>query len=65
MILQKARCEKLDGLFISKDILPEMLAKREPQLATLRESKRAGKVAYFLLDRLVVRDRTSTQSKQA
>lgn len=56
-ILRKARRVKPEGLFISEDVAPETLAKREPQLAKLKEAKRAGKVAYFILDRLVIRDK--------
>ena len=58
-ILRKARQEKPDGLFISEDLSPETLAKCVPQVATLKEAKKAGKVACFVLDRLVIRDISS------
>ena len=59
-ILRKARRVKPKGLFISEDLSPETLAKREPYVAALKEAKKAGKVAYFVLDRLVIRDRSNT-----
>ena len=59
-ILRKARREKPDGLFISEDLSPETLPKREPQVEVLKEVKIAGTVAEFVLDCLVVRDRPSS-----
>ena len=59
-ILRKARREKPDGLFISEDLSPETLTKRLPYVAALKEAKKAGKVAYFVLDHLVIRDKSST-----
>ena len=61
-ILRKVRRVKPPGLFVSEDLAPETLAKREPQLAKLKEAKRAGKVAYFVLDRLVIKDRRPSQN---
>ena len=55
-ILRKARREKPDGLFISEDLSPETLAKRVSYVAALKEAKKAGKVVYFVLDRLVIKD---------
>ena len=61
-ILRKVRRVKPPGLFVSEDLAPETLAKREPQLAKLKEDKRAGKVAYFVFDRLVIKDRRPSQN---
>ena len=58
-ILRKARREKPFCLFISEDLSPETLAKRVPHVAALKEAKKAVKVAYFVLDRLVIRHRSS------
>ena len=61
-ILRKVRRVKPPGLFVSEDLAPETLAKREPQIAKLKKAKRVGKVAYFVLDRLAIKDRRPSQN---
>lgn len=56
-VLRKARIDKPKGLYICEDLALATLEKRTAQLDKLKEAKRAGKTAYFILDRLVVRDR--------
>ena len=42
---------------VNKDLANETLEKRKEQLDKFKEAKRAGKTAYFMLDRLVIKDR--------
>ena len=56
-VLKKARKSKPSGLFISEDLALATLQRRVGQVGKLREAKQAGKIAYFVLDRLVIRDK--------
>ncbi|XP_044168301.1 uncharacterized protein LOC122952486 [Acropora millepora] len=56
-VLKKARKSKPSGLFISEDLALATLQRRAAQVGKLREAKQAGKIAYFVLDRLVIRDK--------
>lgn len=58
-VLKKARKDKPVGLFISEDLALATLKKREPQIPKLKAAKEAGKIAYFVLDKLVIRDKPS------
>ena len=51
------REEKPEGLFICEDLSQATLEKRKPQLEKLKAAKQAGKSAYFILDRLIIRDK--------
>ena len=61
-VVRKARKEKLEGLFICEDLSQATLEKRKPQLEKLKAAKQAGKSAYFILDRLIIRDKPSCSS---
>ena len=63
-VLRKARKEKPQGLFISDDLAAATLEKRATQLDKLREAKRAGKTAYFVLDRLIIHSKPSDSAQQ-
>ena len=57
-ILRAARKVKPPGMFLSEDLANETTEKRKAQLDKLKEAKRAGKMAYFVLDRLnVIKER--------
>ena len=56
-VLKKARKSKPSGLFISEDLALATLQRRAAQVGKLREAKQAGKITYFVLDRLVIRDK--------
>ena len=43
--------------FISEDSALATLQRRAAQVGKLREAKKAGKIAYFVLDRLVIRNK--------
>lgn len=54
-------CSKLKGtnIYINEDLCEVSLNKRKEQLEELREARRAGKVAYFVHTKLVVKERRS------
>ena len=56
-VLRKARKDKPQGLFISEDLALATLEKRAAQVDKLKAAKQAGKTAYFILDRLIIRDK--------
>ena len=56
-VLRKARKEKPVGLHISEDVALVTLQKRQVHLDKFKAAKQAGKIAYFVLDRLVIRDK--------
>ena len=59
-VLRKARREKPADVYISEDLSPATLQKREPQIPKLKAVKEAGKIAYFVPDRLVIRDKPAS-----
>ena len=61
-ILRAARRIKPPGIFVNEDLANETLEKRKEQLDKFKEAKRAGKTAYFVLDRLVIKDRRRVES---
>lgn len=52
------------GLFVKEDLAPATIEKREELQPKLIAAKRAGKIAYFVLDKLVIRDRPAAQSSR-
>ena len=56
-VLRKARKEKPIGLHVNEDVTFSTLKKREAHLERFKAAKQAGKIAYFVLDRLVIRDK--------
>lgn len=53
-----AECESLNEyIIVNKDLANETLEKRKEQLDKFKAAKRAGKTAYFTLDRLVIKNR--------
>ena len=56
-VLRKARKEKPVGLHVSEDVAFSTLKKWEAHLEKFKAAKQAGKNAYFVLDRLVIRDK--------
>ena len=61
-ILRAARRMKPSGMFLSEDLANETIEKRKAQLDKIKEAKRAGKMAYFVLDTLVIKDRRRVES---
>ena len=56
-ILKRTRRIKPVGLYVNEDLAKDTPDKREEQRSKLEEAKRNGKVAYFVLDKLIVKDR--------
>lgn len=52
------------GLFVKEDLAPATIEKREELQPKLIAAKRAGKIAYFVLDKLVIRDRPAAQGSR-
>lgn len=57
-ILRAARRIKPSGIFVN-----ETIEKRKRQVDELNAAKRAGKTAYFVLDRLVIKDVVQSPAK--
>ena len=56
-VVRKAMKEKPVGLLICEDPSVATLEKRANQVEKLKAAKKAGKTAYFILDRLIIRDK--------
>ena len=58
-ILKTARIVKPERMFVNEDLAAETLQRRKDQLSKLKQAKQAGKIAYFVLDKLIIKDRPS------
>ena len=56
-ILKQARIIKPSGLYVHEDVAEATMAKRREQMPRLRQAKQEGKIAYFVLDKLVIKDK--------
>lgn len=56
-IIQMARKTKPPGLFINEDFSAETIQRRKEQIPELKRAKEQGKLAYFVVDKLVIKDR--------
>ena len=63
-MVRKARKEEPEGLFICQDLAVATLEKRANQVKKLKAEKKAGKTAYFILDRLIIRDKRQVSYDQ-
>ena len=61
-ILKCARRIKPDNIFVKEDLSPATLEKRESRGVKMEAANRAGKIAYFVLDKLVIRDRPNVEN---
>ena len=57
LIIKSSRRIKPAGISIKEDLAQETLEKRDEQRPQLEEAKRKGKIAYFVLDKLIVKDK--------
>ena len=53
-VIHTARKEKPTNLFICEDLAFATLKKREPKIEAMKAAKKAGTVAYFVLDKLII-----------
>ena len=61
-VIREARKVKPVGVYVAEDLARATLAKREGQINKMKEARKAGKIAYFVLDRLIIRDKINEQS---
>ena len=60
-VIREARKVKPKGLYIAEDLARSILRKREK----MKKARDAGKRAYFILDRLIIRDKISSDQEVA
>ena len=58
-VIREARKVKPKGFYIAEDLARSTLRKREEQIEAMKKARYAGKRAYFILDRLIIRDKIS------
>ncbi len=58
-ILKQARIHKPSGLYVNDDVAEATMAKRREQIHKLKQAKQEGKIAYFVLDKLIIKDKRS------
>ena len=56
-LIKRAKKVKRPGLFINEDLAKETIRRRKELTHRLIEARKPGKLAYFNLDKLIVRDR--------
>ncbi|MCP4483312.1 MAG: hypothetical protein GY823_01945 [Flavobacteriaceae bacterium] len=56
-ILKKAREVKPDGIKFLTDLSKRTLAKRQEKIPALIAARKDGKIAYFIMDRLIVKEK--------
>ena len=61
-VIREARKIKPPGLYVVEDLARATLLKREGQIAKMKEARKAGKMAYFILDRLIIRDKRESMT---
>ena len=59
-ILKTARKVEPRGVYVNEDLAFDTLQKRKAQMPI--EEKRAGKIAYFILDKLILRNKPVVES---
>ena len=62
-VLSMARQLRPEGVRFLADLSRRTLDKREAQVPMLLDARKQGKVAYFVLDRLVIKDKTFNQTR--
>ena len=48
---------KGSNLYVNDDVSERVMAKRREQMANLKQARIDGKIAYFILDKLIIKDR--------
>ena len=56
-ILKEARMHKPTGLFVNEDVAEATMEKRREQMPKLRQAKQEGKIAFFVRDKLLIKDK--------
>lgn len=63
-ILRSARKVKPEGIYVSEDLAEETLKRRKELLPKLKDAKDHGKIAYFVLDKLIIKDKPRTMLRR-
>lgn len=61
-VLRNGKNLKGSSMFVNEDVSDRVNARRKEQMARLKEARNEGKIAYFILDRLVIKDRSLKQN---
>jgi hypothetical protein len=64
-VLRRAREQRPDAIFVNEDVSTRVRERRRDQLAELKRQKALGKIAYFSLDKLIVKEKRSRNSPAA
>ena len=64
-VIREARKVKPKGFYIAEALARSTLRKREEQIEAMKKARDAGKRAYFILDRLIIRDKISSDQEAA
>ena len=62
-VIREARKVRPKGFCIAEDLARSTLRKREVQIEAMKKARDAGKRAYFILDRLIIRDKVSSDQE--
>lgn len=65
MIVKTAREKKPDGILFYNDYSANTLARRQAQLPLLDKMRKQGKIAYFIKDKLIVKDKPPDRNFRA
>ncbi len=63
-ILKKAREVKPDGVKFLADLSKRTLDRREEQVPDLIAARKSGKIAFFVLDKLIIKDKPPDSVKK-
>ncbi|CAB4040444.1 Hypothetical predicted protein [Paramuricea clavata] len=58
-VLKQARIHKPSGIYVNDDVAEATMVKRREQIHKLKQAKQEGKIAYFVLDKLIIKDKRS------
>ena len=64
-VIREARKVKPKGFYNAEDLARSTLRKREEQIEAMKKARDAGKRAYFILDRLIITDKISSDQEAA
>ena len=56
-VLRKARLIRPNGIKFVADLSQKTMAKREAQVGDLLQARSNGKIAFFVMDRLIIKDK--------
>ena len=63
LVIREVRKVKPKGLDIAEDLTRSTVRKREEQIEAMKKARDAGKRAYFIQDRLILRDKVSSDQE--